>query len=475
MLYCPDGEKLTRGIAPITGSPNWIGDKACYHVNWEGTLIAMPEAAWSAVTLEKHVGENIYHNMFKHTVGTTTKRWNALGVVGESGSWATSWTKTYRQVDYRQDMKVEWYWLGLQYLIVHISSYDEMRKKYSNRSVVTEFKQDTSTPFSYARQRIADLNDQDTGNTFHNVYPASTDPFYRAAMYTLGSHQALPRDFIRDNILDLVQGASSSLEESLPDIPRGWWGEIADRAIQDAQALNINSIAYARDIVSLKHQIASILKMLKGGVSPKKLADIWLSFRYGLRLTFRDSGELGKAIGRAVVREYDRKWSKCRATDTSVSTIRKGRLSGLSLEDKYNLTVYYNPCDDKFLSVIRRLMDWDAMLSLQNVWDLIPLSFVVDWFVDVSNMLEGIDTNTYLNTLRILGVIKTRKSMIKSIPPECLALPRGIAWSGCLHLSIYNRKLESTLDLPLYRSTRPEGFSNWADLAAILTQRIRRR
>jgi len=279
-----------------------------------------------------------------------------------------------------------------------------------------------------------------------------------------------------DRITRSLSAFGENIERCLPETPEELWGDLTDVAVQNAQALDINSLAYARDLMNVRRDLESILDILHGRVSMKKLADLWLSFKYGLRLTIRDSGELGHALGKAFSPKQQKKiYSVCRAMDERVSLCQNGPLNGVSVGDRYNLKIYYSPIDDKFLSLIKTLMDWDILPTLQNVWDLIPYSFVVDWFTDFSRTLDRIDTHTYLNTLRVLGTIKTRKTVINSIPVDRIGLPEGSRWSGCLSLTIYQRNLGETLDLPLYRSGSPDEFHNIAELTAIIAQKLRRR
>lgn len=84
-------------------------------------------------------------------------------------------------------------------------------------------------------------------------------------------------------------------------------------------------------------------------------------------------------------------------------------------------------------SALERLSGlFDLDLSLGNTWDLIPFSFVIDWFVNVSDCLEAIDAN-YVMTQRH-KIICTGRSV------KCIRMaqgPRGFA--GSVYYSWYTR------------------------------------
>jgi hypothetical protein len=58
---------------------------------------------------------------------------------------------------------------------------------------------------------------------------------------------------------------------------------------------------------------------------------------------------------------------------------------------------------------IRTLLEWDAWPTLENAWDLIPFSFVVDWFGNVSEILDSVDANFYASTLAVREVLSTTR------------------------------------------------------------------
>lgn len=140
----------------------------------------------------------------------------------------------------------------------------------------------------------------------------------------------------------------------------------------------------------------------------------------------------------------------------------------------YHYKVYYQPYDLPFAKSIKTLMDVDLFPTLTNVWDLVPFSFVIDWFLDIGSLFERIDTRTYASTLAVLGVLRSIKRSVSGVPGAAFPFwNRNISglvgtW-GC---TSYQRASSSTLDLPHLILDTPREFHNYAELAAIIAQKL---
>lgn len=468
LLFDPGGTNVPIGSPPITGEPNWIGDKPCLHYNWHGSLLGLPQGSMSVS--HKKIGNGTYP-VYSIIHNGTTYSFTAMGEQGHTGSQFLSMYDTYRGVTYELVRYIDWYWQN-DCFVCHWAASNSPKGAppvFYNQSTIVQIRF-TQKGNLQTRSNTTALYHQPTRFTFNDVYP--TGMWYDYTWIPISGSVANPTEIIERTKRTLTS-FGSRVDHALPPVPSEMWGDLADSSIQNARALDINSLAYAADFLKLKQSVRTILSLLRGKVKPKDLASAWLEFKYGLRLTLADSNELGKAIGVAITKHKNKKfYSVCRAMDTSESIISKSPLKGFMVSDTYNYKVYYRPIDDKFLSLIRKMMDWDVGLTLQNIWDLIPFTFVIDWFTDFERTLSRIDANTYVNTLRVLGTIKTRKSVISSIPATCI-MPQEdkIIWSGDLTLKIYKRDLQRDLDLPLFRSGSPGEFHNHAELLAIIVQR----
>lgn len=94
-------------------------------------------------------------------------------------------------------------------------------------------------------------------------------------------------------------------------------------------------------------------------------------------------------------------------------------------------------------------MKWDLWPTLGNSWDLIPFSFVVDWFVDVESILERIDRQNLMLMHTVLSVIQTEKRiyMFDDIGIDGL-------WVDNFRAVAYSRQISRSLPTSPFRVDR---------------------
>jgi hypothetical protein len=226
-----------------------------------------------------------------------------------------------------------------------------------------------------------------------------------------------------------------------------------------------NGIAYAADLGKFGESLKATLALIADPKDPRSWAKAWLAQRYTDRLTIKDTFELLGAI-RDKLYEAEKglafRESRAVCTGTSYSSLLhsqgtytlRGRLR-CALESRNSL-----------MTSIKKLMDWDVWPTLENTWDLIPLSFVVDWFLNISSILKNIDLMVYEQYLKVETFELSEKV---TYPLDVDSLLPG--FSGDLVAARYSRQ---------YRSTIPEvrvldGWSpslpspkNFVDGAALL-------
>lgn len=146
-----------------------------------------------------------------------------------------------------------------------------------------------------------------------------------------------------------------------------------------------NVLAYAADLGKTGDTIKSMFKLVGNIKNPKAWASAWLSYRYGDRLFIADTKELLESVSKRLTVRSDRTIARAATSKTQQSatfTATRRRTS----------TLYaYNDSFNGVMTGVNNLMRWDAWPTLENTWDLIPLSFVVDWFLPVNDLLGQID------------------------------------------------------------------------------------
>lgn len=150
------------------------------------------------------------------------------------------------------------------------------------------------------------------------------------------------------------------------------------KAIDKLPKLKQNLLANILDIVAA---LRSFKNGYKAIYSAKDLAaSSWLAYRYAYSTTVSDLEEATNYIGRLYY-----------LLDTEASVVRSygthldgGAVYCCALECDFGALMSASLCEklDK---------QYNLRLSATNVWDMIPYSFVVDWFLGIGDILEEID------------------------------------------------------------------------------------
>lgn len=155
-------------------------------------------------------------------------------------------------------------------------------------------------------------------------------------------------------------------------------------AFNQLPTLTSNGIANILDVLST---IKSFRKGYSGIGSAK---DAWLSYRYAYSTTVADIREFSTVSQR---------WSEIadHPTVTSRAAVYDDKCTY-----KCAITVDMSQLFNSDLS--SKIKKYNAMPTLTNVWDMIPYSFVLDWFTDIGDIIQSIDTWLAEESYPISGV-----------------------------------------------------------------------
>lgn len=272
----------------------------------------------------------------------------------------------------------------------------------------------------------------------------------------------------------------SSGQRGLITIPRDWnhlaimlnrvifpddmgvYGELARRCADDAKSIDINSLEYLRDLSHLVSDGKDLYSLLKGKVSLKSIADLYLSLKYGYRLTYADTITLKEDVD-FLLRKPSVPFSWVRAAESTSMQV-----GSIVCNSSYHYKVFYEQHSQEFLKGIADLQSAGLFPSPKTVWELIPFTFVVDWFTDLSNRIDELDAQLFWSTHRVLGTTMSVKRSYGQIPLSMIGLS-GYAGEFVFHT--YQRMTPPSLLLPQYFSDAPREFHNYVDLAALILQR----
>ncbi|DAD52268.1 maturation protein [ssRNA phage SRR6960799_2] len=261
---------------------------------------------------------------------------------------------------------------------------------------------------------------------------------------------------------------------SLPD-SLGLWSDLTKRAIDSLDTIDINSISFLKELGEWRRLLPPIPKTLKDLKKPKSWASFYLWLRYGLRLTVQDSKEIIQRLP-DIKRTYEEtkssKKTRLRASDTIVVRWNDETWS-CRLGIRIVLDTYPEFCRQfgKFADDLNSL---DLYPNLANLWDLIPFSFVLDWFIPVQNWLEKVDSELRALNFQIYCITQSTK-WSRSIPPPYVP---GYVTSDSLSEVHYIRKVGLDLPHPVFTWNKQDNspdtnYTIWkrmADGIALLLQ-----
>lgn len=231
------------------------------------------------------------------------------------------------------------------------------------------------------------------------------------------------------------------------------WQELAYEAVQNASYVEINSIAYLKDMPELFGELKALKQVLGNPKDARAWASLILSANYGTRLTIQDTVELINAIITAAKSAH-------KADKRQFSTLRSR--SGYSVTGpkfmsghrELHYKIYHKVVPEGAMSFIDSLYRWDLLPTAGNIWDLIPYSFVIDWFVNIGDNIELADAALYAQTLKVLGITYSYKDIFQ-LPPSV----DGLVINGG-KLTAYHRMLSNRISLPSYSLEFNRGYEN---------------
>lgn len=229
------------------------------------------------------------------------------------------------------------------------------------------------------------------------------------------------------------------------------FGELHYQALSKIDLLDINGLAYLSDLRKVISGIRDVLSTLRGDISPKALSDLYLSYKYGLRLTAKDTAEIAQSV--KSVRK------------SGVSATANLSIDGTEIE--VTTTIRYKPLDTVFEDIYNFLRRWDLLISAENVWDLIPFSFVVDWLYDVGEITERLDILDLVSHVNIDAVYD---SYIANVQSPASRFMDGI--TGIISMRRYYRKCHLDASFPLIVTNEPSLTSHWLEGLALIIQKL---
>lgn len=253
------------------------------------------------------------------------------------------------------------------------------------------------------------------------------------------------------------------LEDSykLFPLPDSDYGCIAMEAANKVNKNQVNMFAFLRDMRHPTEMIPKLKNMLK----LKDWSDRYLTVNYGILPTVSDIQAIVRAF-RNVLPYIDKNGFETYSSmdSSSIST------DNLLYELEQHIKLAIDDEDSELLHLARRIDSSGFLPSFQDIWDLVPYSFVIDWFVDVGGLLERIDTGLRISRLNIRYTTSSRKASVTRVLPRTLTAQLY----GSISVVHYRRWVSDQCPVPpLSLLPTFQGFNHWLESGALLIQRAK--
>lgn len=335
----------------------------------------------------------------------------------------------------------------------------------------------TSSPYAYRMPLLAAewWSSPPSAETIAGYWPQSyalshgTESSQTAAMdtYSVSGGVVSPSQIeskIEELVATMKQGSSFPLQDR----------HYGDLALDAAEKINVNEVNMIEFLKDIRHPLEMIpklasLRALKGRSKKrflKGLSDDYLTVRFGLLPTISDLQDIVKAM-RKLKPFVDRNGFNVYTARHDDSTV----VDDVDYRLEQHLKLAIGQEDSGLLALIERLDSMGTLPTLERLWDLVPYSFLIDWFVDVGDLLERVDTRLRLLRLEIRYVTMSQKQIatMKVVPTPSIPL------DGTISLVRYNRWVSDQCPAPPISAATPfRSFSHWLDLSALLVQRAAR-
>lgn len=242
-----------------------------------------------------------------------------------------------------------------------------------------------------------------------------------------------------------------------------YFGDLVRRCANDARTIPTNSIELVSELAQMSTTLRSLLKLGTGKVDAKTLASAYLAYKYGPKLTAAGLKTVAEGLFRKVT---ETNTGKSRARARELVTLQPYRFVPSKASVEFNYKINYYIHSDDWRDFIRSWFNSGLFPSLTNAWDLVPLSFVLDWFFKVESYLDAIDANTYWSTYSISSTVYSKKTIFQDV--GWYLSDANWTLTGDVQYVVYSRSTGSNVHKPVFFDPQPRDFKNYAELTSLI-------
>lgn len=314
---------------------------------------------------------------------------------------------------------------------------------------------------SYSKQTSIDWTKPQDFATIFNVFPQTSQGSLSSGVANLfqvrftGQTPVINMQHAKDNINALI----SVLYHSEFPVQEKDYGDLAMEAAQTVDANQVNMIAFVRDLKDIK----SLIPKLQNLTKLKTLSGNYLSVEYGVLPTIDDIKSIIEACKR--LKPYiDKNGFKIYTAGFSDALDQDD--NHFELTQRIKLAV--DDEDDLLQAVIHSLENIGVFPTFENVWDLVPYSFVIDWLIDVGGLLERIDARLKMMRLNIRYATMSRKTNARYKVKK----RSGFPYVGSVEMVRYHRWVSYQSPVPALSLSVPlQLLDHWLEATALIIQR----
>lgn len=240
------------------------------------------------------------------------------------------------------------------------------------------------------------------------------------------------------------------------------YGDLAMKASQKVNSNNVNMLEFLRD---LRHPTEMIPK-LRNLMNLKALSNDYLTVKYGILPTISDLQSIVDAF-KKIGPYLDRNGFSTYSSAVVSTLSQDGNV--YSLEQRIKLAIGND--DNELFALIKRLESMGTFPTFNNVWELMPYSFIIDWFIGVGKFLDRVDTRLRIMRLDIRYATMSRKTNVTGL----LSWDSEHPYQGSVLWEHYHRWVSDQCPVPPL-SLQPtfQDFNHWLESSALLLQRMKR-
>lgn len=258
---------------------------------------------------------------------------------------------------------------------------------------------------------------------------------------------------LMDSFLENVQPVINSPLKGIPE------GDLAMKAAAKVNRNPVNMIAFLRDLRDPK----ALIPKLKNLGKFKTHAGNYLGMQYGILPTIDDLQHIAQAVKKINPHITKGGYSSYSASyeEFAFDGYTEHQLTQrikLAIEDE----------DDQFQRLLSSIESSGFAPTFENLYDLIPYSFVLDWFVDVGGFLERVDSRLRLSRLNIVYVTTSYKhrSTFK------LQSETKFPFAGTIESVRYHRRVSDRCPVPALSAHTTFLLPNhWLEASALIVSR----